>query len=602
MSDTPNPEPPADLLGGRYRLGDLLGVGGSASVFVADDLKAEAEHDRAVAVKVLHPHLSLDEAAREAFFREARAAQPLHHENVAAVRGMGVHDGGGMTMAWIAFDLARGSSLSEIVDERGAFSPNDAVVVIDGVLRALSAAHALGIVHRDVSPSNVLLDGVESGVAVANVRLVDFGLADAAGRSTLGSDVLLSGTATPADGAAPAAGVIGNAHYMSPEQAMGDTVDERGDIYQVGALLYFLLTARTPYLRETTRQVMQAHVSAPPPVPSARRIGLPRSLDRVVTRAMRKEPAARYPHAESFRTALHQALPEAFIERDLERDAEADDAGLREAGTAIYSPSSESRTQVMSGRASTRPPDYLVPQAPAEVPAASAAPRQAGVAVLVFVLAIGVGAALLWGWGASQNPAVADPPATSAPIVEPVVDSSPPTPQPTATPTPTAPPAPAVATVPELGSTLDEARRALSDAGFTVGSIDRLESPQPADTILWSEPAAGASLEPGAFVHLTVASGANAVPDVVGLDRAAATALLESEGFTASFEVWKRADATSPAVSNTQPSAGAVLRLGTTVYAVLVEPLPSTSTPTPVPTTGPSDAPDPDDGGGGGAR
>ncbi|WP_411701256.1 serine/threonine-protein kinase, partial [Conyzicola sp.] len=303
---------PATLIDGRYRLGELLGVGGSASVFAADDL---ADLDDAgqpssrVALKMLHPHLCETEASRDAFLREARQAQALRHPNIVAVRAYGLHDTGGVTMAWIALDLVDGESVGELVAARGRLDVTDAATVLDGVLAGLAVAHAAGLVHRDISPANVLITAHDGELLASHVLLVDFGLADVTGRTAVGRDVLLAESVgdSVTDATATDIGVIGNAAFMSPEQAQGKPVRAAGDLYQAGALLYFLLTGRVPYPRDTTAQVLEAHVSAPPPVPSVLAPAA-RPLDRVVTRAMTKTPARRFRHAAEFRAAIATAV------------------------------------------------------------------------------------------------------------------------------------------------------------------------------------------------------------------------------------------------------------------------------------------------------
>ncbi|WP_157416762.1 serine/threonine-protein kinase, partial [Agromyces allii] len=299
------------LVSGRYRLGELLGSGGSASAFAAVDV----ETGERVALKVLHPHLSEAPAARDAFLAEARRMQSLRHPNIAGVLDVGVHDGSGDPIAWIALELAGGMSLSEHVERHGPLPVAEALSVADGVLRALEAAHADGLIHRDVSPANVMVAVDAHGrLGADGVRLLDFGLADAAGRAAVGDDILRSETAHddarepgPADGGP--AGVIGNVAYMSPEQLRGEPVDERGDLYQVGGLLHFALTGRAPFPRTTPGATMRAHLGSPPPVPSVLDSRIPRDVDRIVVRAMLKDPADRFADAAAMRSAVEAAIP-----------------------------------------------------------------------------------------------------------------------------------------------------------------------------------------------------------------------------------------------------------------------------------------------------
>ena len=211
--------------------------------------------------------------------------QGLRHPNVAGVLKVGVDEASDEPVAWIALERAAGLSLAEHVDRHGPLGVADALTAADGVLRALEAAHAVGLVHRDVSPANVMIaiDG-DGRLDVGGVRLLDFGLADAAGRAALGTDVLRSEAVAEDTGGA---GVIGNVNYMSPEQVRGAAVDERGDVYQAGAVLYFALTGRVPFLRRPGRDDVSA-LESPPPVPSVMDSRIPRQVDRIVVRTLLK--------------------------------------------------------------------------------------------------------------------------------------------------------------------------------------------------------------------------------------------------------------------------------------------------------------------------
>lgn len=557
------------LFGGRYRLGGLLGVGGSASVYEAEDLLADDASGRPerVAVKVLHAHLCSSELAREAFLREAARASGLHHPNVIAVRGSGLHDAGGVVMAWIAFDLAVGPTVSEWVGATGRLPPSLAAAVIDGVLAGLAAAHAQGLVHRDVSPRNVILeraDPAEPGRLSSDmVRLLDFGLADVAGRTTVGSDLLL---AEPAR-AAPA--VVGSRAFMSPEQACGRPVTAAGDVYQAGALLYYLLTGQPPYPRASAELTAQAHLSAPPPVPSAL---VPEAgpLDRVVTTAMAKEPDRRFPDADQFRAAVRAALAPSG-----RRPAVLASGGDRCPPTAVLP---LGRGQ----RPGQRPLDYLEPvatdagAAPADewsFPEPSGwNPVVAGVLAVVAALTVLAVVSATSNDGSSPRQV-----ATTAAVT--------PEPTPSLSATPTRKPKPVEVRVPVLTGTLADAERVLRDAGLFVGEIARSPSPEAAGAVLEQSPDAGALVQRGSTVNLEVASGTNAVPDVAGLTAAAATAELESAGFAAAADT-QGADPTTP-VLGSEPAAGVVLRLGVTVTLRLAAPTPSapaSSPGTPAPT------------------
>lgn len=284
---------PADgaLLGGRYRLGELLGVGSSAAVFEATDLLAE-EDGPPLAVKVLHAHLCEDPVVLAAFVREGGAMARVRHPRVVGVHEWGTHEAGGVTVGWLVLDRVDGRTLSGVVTARGRLAPAEALEVMYGVLAGLEAIHEAGLVHRDVTPRNILVSGDVHAITRDRVYVSDLGLADLTGTTSFVADHE----------------VVGTPAYISPEQAMGHAVDARADLYQAGALLHFLLTGLPPYPRSTTEKIVHAHLFAPPAVPSAR-VAAAAPLDRVVTRALSKRPETRFQSAAEFRAALEAAIP-----------------------------------------------------------------------------------------------------------------------------------------------------------------------------------------------------------------------------------------------------------------------------------------------------
>jgi eukaryotic-like serine/threonine-protein kinase len=636
----PEPEPEPDegvLLGGRFLLGALLGVGGSAAVYQAEDLAAPPGSPRQVAVKVLHPHLGADPRAREAFLGEARAGQVLDHPGLARVHGCGVDETGGDRTTWIALELVAGGSLAERVAQRGPLPPAEVGVVLDGVLAALGAVHAAGLVHRDVSPANVLLHAHPAGpgapLRVEDVRLVDLGLADATGRpalrsglparggpgATTGAVGAVGGTGDGAAaggavaGAAASAAVVGTAQYMSPEQARGRPVRAAGDLYQVGALAYHLLTGRPPFPRATAAEVLAAHLSAPPPVPSAL-VPAARVLDAVVTRAMAKAPVRRFRDAAEMREAVAAALaapggpwsPHAAVTGAAVTDSAVTGPALTDPAlaaaaapgaadapaSAAAAPPALASTRAMAG-AEPAGLDYLdaapAPSTPVLRRAGSAGGGLAGVVVAA------VAGLSLWGvLAATGTPgpvstptpapaAVAPPVATTAPPVRavPVPAATTPIAEPVAAPTPTAP---ARVAVPTLFGTLADARAALDAAGLVVGTVTRQDSAERTDRVLGQRPAAAEQVDAGTTVDVVVASGSNRVPEVAGGTVAAATATLTSAGFLVAAPDGVALDPTGT-VGATVPAAGSLLAVGTEVTLTLVPSGPGTD-PTVAPGSG----------------
>ncbi|MFB2598263.1 protein kinase [Herbiconiux sp. P17] len=648
MTDSDAPQ--NGLLSGRFRLGGLLGSGGSASVYEAVDVTT----GETVALKVLHPHLSRSDAARDAFFAEARAAEVLLHPNIVGVRGVGVHLADGEPLAWIALEHAPGTSLAELVDHEGALRLDEALAMADGVLSALAYAHAAGLIHRDVSPANVMVARDPRGfLRPSGVRLVDFGLADAAGRAAVGADVLRTPDPSGADaigGPGPqdlrSRGVLGNVNFLSPEQARGEAVDERGDVYQLGAVLYFALVGHPPFVRDDPRAVMLAHVQAPPPVPSVARRGTPRAVDRLVVRALLKDPELRFASADEMLVAVRSAARHLSAVAVTE-GAEPGELGLggsphartaQDGSAAQHTPPSsgaEGTTRVMPlpsaagtptgalsdaettvlprtrarartgsgiaprtgigttssapghGRPASGPPGSRPPVgATASRPASDAAtPRgRFGLWLILGLAACVVVVAWALASGTAPPPTQAAGPETEAPPS--VSETTPPPP-----PSPTASTATLVP-VPELASgSLSAARDALAAAGLTLGTVTPENSALAGETVLQSDPVAGSALAAGGTVNLVVASGSNAVPRIAGSAQADALATLRSAGFE-TLVTTRAEDAPPGTVLGSSPADGTVARIGTTVSIVIATPRP-TSTPTtpPPPTSTPT--PDP---------
>jgi Protein kinase domain len=261
------------VLADRYELGPVLGQGGMARVHQGVDRQL----DRRVAIKVLAPPFDRDGEFVERFRREARAAAGLSHPNIVAVFDSGSDDG----THFIVTELVEGETLADRLRHGGPMPPADAVAVAVDVTRALAAAHALGLIHRDIKPGNVMLlpDG--------RVKVVDFGIARAAGSDTL--------THTGV--------VLGSTAYLSPEQAGGQPVDERADLYSLGCVLYEMLTGRVPFSADTPIATMYRHVNEDAPPPSTIAPVQP-ELEDVVLRCLEKEPKRRFSSAAELEAAL----------------------------------------------------------------------------------------------------------------------------------------------------------------------------------------------------------------------------------------------------------------------------------------------------------
>ncbi|WP_269855336.1 Stk1 family PASTA domain-containing Ser/Thr kinase [Streptomyces sp. RPT161] len=265
--------------GGRYELRGLLGEGGMASVHFGYDTVLE----RPVAIKTLHSELGREASFRERFRREAQSVAKLNHTNIVSVFDSGEDEIDGRSVPYIVMELVDGKPLRQILDEdmaqHGAMPTDKALKITGDVLAALAVSHEMGLVHRDIKPGNVML--TKRGV----VKVMDFGIARA----------LQSGVTSMTQTGM----VVGTPQYLSPEQALGRGVDARSDLYSVGCMLFELLTGRLPFDGDSPLSVAYQHVQEEPPAPSSINQSLPPAVDALVARALRKNPADRFPTADA---------------------------------------------------------------------------------------------------------------------------------------------------------------------------------------------------------------------------------------------------------------------------------------------------------------
>jgi beta-lactam-binding protein with PASTA domain/tRNA A-37 threonylcarbamoyl transferase component Bud32 len=264
------------VVDGRYRVLHRLGSGGMAEVYCAQDLQL----GRKVALKILYRRFAEDGEFVERFRREASSAAGLQHQHVVAVYDRGEYDG----TYYIAMEYLEGRSLKTIVQQEAPLDSDRAIDLIIQVLRAARFAHRRGIIHRDLKPHNVIVD------ADGRAKVTDFGIARAGA-----SDMTQTGS------------IMGTAQYLSPEQAQGHAVSAASDIYSIGIMLYELLTGRVPFEGESAVTIALKQVNERPAPPSAHNAAVTPALEEAVMRALEKDPARRYPDAESFIAALQAA-------------------------------------------------------------------------------------------------------------------------------------------------------------------------------------------------------------------------------------------------------------------------------------------------------
>jgi len=273
-------------LAGRYRLDQIIGRGGMAEVWQGSDLLLGRE----VAIKRLRADLATDPTFQARFQREAHSAAGLNHPNIVAVYDTGsqVDAVSGVAVPYIVMELVHGRTLRDVLASGTELTPAQALTYTQGVLDALAYSHRRGIVHRDIKPANVMVTPNDT------IKVMDFGIARAV------SDTSATMTQTAA--------VIGTAQYLSPEQARGETVDARSDVYSTGCLLYELLTHRPPFIGDSPVSVAYQHVREMPIPPSQLNPAITPPVDAIVMQSLAKNPADRYQSADDMRDDIARAL------------------------------------------------------------------------------------------------------------------------------------------------------------------------------------------------------------------------------------------------------------------------------------------------------
>ncbi|MGW1072216.1 protein kinase domain-containing protein [Streptomyces sp. NPDC002537] len=285
MPDVPEMWGNGGLVGdGRYRLTHRLGRGGMAEVFAAEDVRL----GRTVAVKLLRADLAEDPVSKARFTREAQSVAGLNHHAVVAVYDSGEDVVGRNVVPYIVMELVEGRTIRDLLLNAEAPPPEQALIIVSGVLEALAYSHQHGIVHRDIKPANVII--TNNGA----VKVMDFGIA----RALHGAASTMTQTGM----------VMGTPQYLSPEQALGKTVDARSDLYATGCLLYELLALRPPFTGETPLSVVYQHVQDNPVPPSQVLGSVPPELDGLVMRSLAKDPDDRFQSAEEMRGLVQYAL------------------------------------------------------------------------------------------------------------------------------------------------------------------------------------------------------------------------------------------------------------------------------------------------------
>ena len=314
MADTSDDPRLGTVIAG-YRIEERIGRGGMGVVYRAQHLNLQ----RRAAIKIIAPDLAESEGFRERFTREARIAAALQHPNIVTVYDAGEVDG----MLYLAMQFIQGEDLAAILRAEGRLRPYRAIDVCRQVASALDAAHAMGLIHRDVKPANVLIEG-------RNAFLTDFGLT----KRIEGTHAQLT----------RAGDMVGTIHYVAPEQIEGRKVSARSDVYSLGCLLYHCLSGQVPFALETDVAVIYAHLSEQPPKLSELRPELPEGLDAIMAKALDKSPDRRFPSCGDMISAARAVidaagpLSETLSPRPSQTAAPAPTPEIRDAAEAARRP------------------------------------------------------------------------------------------------------------------------------------------------------------------------------------------------------------------------------------------------------------------------
>jgi beta-lactam-binding protein with PASTA domain/tRNA A-37 threonylcarbamoyl transferase component Bud32 len=482
------------IFDGRYRILRKLGSGGMASVYLAED----EDLGRRVAIKILNDRYANDDLFIERFRREAKSAAGLSHPNIVSIYDRGEAEG----TYYIAMEVIEGRSLKELILTQGALPVDTSIGFAKQLLEALRFAHRHGIIHRDIKPHNVLVSAEQRLKAdEPRLKVTDFGIArHGASQMT------------------EAGSIMGTAQYLSPEQARGAPVTAASDLYSAGVVLYEMLTGKVPFSGDSAVEIAMKHVNELPKPPSALRAEVPPELDKVVLRALSKQPEDRYQSAEEFVEDLER----------VEAGLPISHATATAATALLAAPLAGDRTEVLSADGPTRvvppPPPLPPPRRPVYPPAMpydEPPRRKRRWLPWLLVLLLLAGAVLAGWWVYDQIQSQLD---ASAPVAVPNV----------------------------VGLERELAVERIEGAELEAEVEERPSTDVAEGIVIEQSPPGGSRISRGDTVTIVVSTGPRivVVPRVVGLEFGEATQVLEAAGLT-----WRRTNVFSerpPGVVNSQ--------------------------------------------------
>ncbi|MER7662082.1 MULTISPECIES: Stk1 family PASTA domain-containing Ser/Thr kinase [unclassified Streptomyces] len=496
-------------LGGRYELGSVLGRGGMAEVYLAHDTRL----GRTVAVKTLRADLARDPSFQARFRREAQSAASLNHPAIVAVYDTGEDYVDGVSIPYIVMEYVDGSTLRELLHSGRKLLPERTLEMTIGILQALEYSHRNGIVHRDIKPANVML------TRTGQVKVMDFGIARAMGDSGM--------TMTQT------AAVIGTAQYLSPEQAKGEQVDARSDLYSTGCLLYELLTVRPPFVGDSPVAVAYQHVREEPQPPSNFDPEITPEMDAIVLRALVKDPDYRYQSADEMRADIEACLDGQPVAATAAMGAVGYGYGSDDQATTAL------RQADPAGQTSMLPP--MNPDDGGfggydDRPGRRRQQKKSNTSTILLVVAgilVLVGAVLIgrsvFGGGDGGNGDV---------------------------------PAPSL-----VGKTVQEATTLATNSGVEISQSGTDRCDQPKNTICSQTPGEGVTMQQGETVQYVLSEGAPKieVPDVTEKSQSNAQEALQRKGFKFKVEEVESSEQDPGTVISQDPRGNSLAEKGTTV-------------------------------------
>ncbi|MFD9860258.1 Stk1 family PASTA domain-containing Ser/Thr kinase [Streptomyces alboflavus] len=498
-------------LGGRYELGQVLGRGGMAEVYLAHDTRL----GRTVAVKTLRVDLARDPSFQARFRREAQSAASLNHPAIVAVYDTGEDYVDGVSIPYIVMEYVDGSTLRELLHSGRKLLPERAMEMTIGILQALEYSHRNQIVHRDIKPANVML--TRNG----QVKVMDFGIARAMGESGM--------TMTQT------AAVIGTAQYLSPEQAKGEQVDARSDLYSTGCLLYELLTVRPPFVGDSPVAVAYQHVREEPQAPSVFDGEITPEMDAIVLKALTKDPDYRYQSADEMRADIEACLDGQPVAATAAMGAVGYGGHPDDQATAMLRPQHGGAGH---GQTSMMPPVNPDDGGYDEGSRRGRGQKKSNTSTILLIAAgvlVLVGAILIGKWAFSGGSGTSDD--KRAPNF--------------------------------VGETLQEARESAKNVDLEIAVSKREPCEKyPKGQVCSQDPGADAKVEKGDTINVVVSTGAPkmAVPSVIGMDIDEATEKLEGDKYQFRVKREQRISSeTEGEVLEQDPTSGTERQKGSTI-------------------------------------